>query len=42
MTMILNIFTPHFANLGFQLLPSMKRCFDRGCSCNSKNTKKVT
>ena len=40
-TMILMIFTPHFSNIGFQVLGGCKRCCDRKCTCDEKKTRKI-
>ncbi len=41
LTMLLNVFSPHLSNIMMQIIPSIKRCMDRGCSRNEKNTKQL-
>jgi len=36
------VFTPHISNWMFQFLSSIKRCWDRKCTCNEKKTRKLT
>lgn len=40
LAVLLSVFTPHFASIGFGALKHTRACFDRGCSCNKKKTKK--
>ena len=40
-TIVLMVFSPHLANLAFQLLYAIKRCWDRSCTCNEKRTRKL-
>ena len=41
LTMILSVFTPHLAAMGFVCIRGSKRCCDRGCRCDKRHTKKV-
>jgi hypothetical protein len=39
--MIISILTPNFGNYFSILLESMRRCWDRKCTCNRKKTKQL-
>jgi hypothetical protein len=39
--MIMNIITPHLAENLLFLLPSLRRCIDRGCTRDNRKTKQV-
>jgi ATP sulfurylase len=41
-TLIAMSFSSPLANLGFSILGSAGRCWDRGCTTNSKRTKALT
>lgn len=38
-TMLINIVTPHAGALIGVLISAIKKCLDRGCTCNKRNTK---
>ncbi|CDW91797.1 UNKNOWN [Stylonychia lemnae] len=40
-TLLINIFTPHMANGMFQVIGMIKRCRDRGCTCDRRKTKQL-
>jgi hypothetical protein len=40
-TMLINIVSPHIGALIGMMLGGCRKCCDRGCSCNKKNTKQV-
>lgn len=39
--MIISILTPNFGNYFSILMESMRRCWDRKCTCNRKKTKQL-
>jgi len=41
LTMILNVFSPHFSNFCWMIFRGCKRCRDRGCSWDMRRTKKI-
>lgn len=40
-TLLFNIVSPHLANGFFVCLGAMKRCCDRGCTCDRRKTKQI-
>lgn len=42
LTMLLNIVSPHAANMFYICLKGCSKCRDRGCSCDKKKTKQIT